>query len=278
MTNLSIVVLHRLPGRIRLKLNRPPSNVHQLLTRVMKHEGIKKLSFSPISKTLVAEYTPSLISSTEILLRVGISLSKEFGGSSVRLELKKTSIPMHVIDYYSGSAILAAMAAKLIKLPLASQMYLNYNAGLSTTASVLKHAYAEVKHEGIYDPEVVSVVYLINSLIKGNFLVASAITWVATFGRHILEPKEESCLLKALEVNEDDDKSYMDVEVHPMMETSSGKQSIRMVVQGLAKMIGLKPVHHVQLIDSIKKVSRAHHDVLEGVGSKPNPVYMRIEY
>lgn len=278
MTNLNVIVIHRLPGRIRLKLNRPPNNIKQLLHRVIKHEGIKKISFNPISKSLLAQYTPSLISSTEILLRVSIALSIEFGSNSVKLDIKRNTIPMSPIDYYSGVSIGIAMLTKLLKLPVISQGYLNYNAGISTTLSVLKHAYKEVKHEGIYDPEVVSVVYLINSLINGNFLLASAVTWIATFGRHLLEAKEESCLLKAMEVKGDEDKSYMDVEVHPIVDHSAKTYPVKVMIQGLSKIIGLKPVEHIKLMENIKRVSRAHHDVLEGVGNNTNPVYMRIEY
>jgi hypothetical protein len=278
MAKLNVTVVHRLPGRIRLQLNRPPMNVEKLLRRVIRHEGIKRLSFNPISKCIIAEFTPSLISSTEIILRISIALSVEFNGSSVKLDVKKKTIPLTVLDYYSGSSILLAALTKMLGLPLATQQYFNYNAGLSTTASVMKHAFYEVKHEGIYDPEVVSVVYLINSLINGNFLVASGITWIATFGRHLLADSEESCLLKAIEVEGDQEKSYMDVEVHQVMENKDSMFPVKMMVQGLSKTIGLKPIDNSRLIDSIRRVSKAHHDVLEGIGKQPNPIYMRVEY
>lgn len=277
MANLSVTVLHRLAGRIRIKLNRPPRNIEYLLNRVIKHEGIKKLEFNPISKTLLAIYTPTLISSTEILLRVSIALSVEFNGSLVKLEVKKKKMTMGFIDYYSGGSIALAASAKILNTPIFSQNFLNYNAGFSTTASVIKHAIDEVRHEGIYDPEVVSVVYLINSLIRGNFLAASAITWLATFGRHILESSEETCYLKAIEVESDFDKSYMDVEVHQSPHIEPSIFPLKMIIQGIVKTAGLK-VDDLSLIDNIKKVSKAHHDVLEGIGNKANPIYMRIEY
>ncbi len=193
------------------------------------------------------------------------------------MDVKRNITKLTLLDYYSGSSILLAVANKVLHLPVQTQVWLNYNAGLSTAAAVLGHAWHDVKKEGIYDPEVVSVVYLINSLIKGNFLVASAITWAATFGRHILEPSEESCCLKAIEVNSEGKKTYMDVEIQEVVDASANNP-LKLIVQSLSRMIGLKPIDKQRLIDSIRHVSRAHHDVLESISRKPSPVYMRIEY
>ncbi len=277
MSSLSVEVIHRLPGRLRVRMSRPPVKVDTFLSNVIKHKGIIKLTFNPISKSLIAEYTPSLIASTEILLRISIALSAEHHGQAVKMDVKRNITKLTLLDYYSGSSILLALANKMINLPLQTQVWLNYNAGLSTAAAVLSHAWHDVKKEGIYDPEVVSVVYLINSLIKGNFLVASAITWAATFGRHILEPSEESCCLKAIEVNSEGNKTYMDVEIQEVVDASANNP-LKFIVQSLSRMIGLKPIEKQRLINSIRHVSRAHHDVLESIGRKPSPVYMRIEY
>ncbi|MCH4891059.1 hypothetical protein EZV73_26005 [Acidaminobacter sp. JC074] len=274
---LSIVVLHRIPGRIRLQLNRPPKDIRELLSQVMKHEGIKRLTYNPVSRSLLAEYTPSVVKATEILLRVGIAFSIQ-QNANVKLEIKKGNINVDPMDYYSGLSILAGIGTRIFQLPMTVQNILNYNAGLSTTASVLRHAYREVQHEGIYDPEVVSVVFLINSLINGNILLASSITWIATFGRHLLAPKEDSCTLKAVDVKGDESKSYIDVEIHPRSMQGDNVNHLRLLVHGISRTVGIKPVENQTLMDSIKKVSRSHHDVLEGVGNKNHPVYMRIEY
>lgn len=278
MARLNVQVVHSLPGRLRLKLSNPPLKIDSFLLRVKKHEGIEMLSFNPISRSLLAIYVPSLISATEILLRVTIALSVEFNGSEIKMDIKTDTRPLNGLDYYSGMSILVAGIAKLLNLPPQSLKWLNYNAGFSTTGSVLKHAWLEVKKDGIYDPEVVSVVFLINSLFKGNVLIASAITWIATFGRHLLEPMGESCLLKAQEVKSDSKKSYIDVQVREIDEISRKDYPIKVLVHGLAKIVGVNPMDKKKLIDQIKRVSKAHHDVLEGVGKKSSPVYMRIEY
>lgn len=278
MSRLNIKIVHRIPGRLRVRLSRAPSKVDVFLDRVAKHDGIESISFNPVSKSLLAHYTPSVVSSTEILLRMSIALSADHNNRTVQIDERHDTRKMVSIDYYSGGSIVLAALSRLVGLPESSMRLIDYNAGVSTTASVLNHAWMEVKKEGIYDPEVVSVVYLINSLIKGNYLTASAITWIATFGRHLLEPSQESCLIKALEVNQDSDQNYMDVEVRPVVDSLKPSSSLTLIVHGIARMVGLGPVKKHSLIDQIKQVSKAHHDVLEGVDSKPSPIYMRLEY
>lgn len=278
MSGLNVKIIHRTQGRLRLRLSRPPAQVNIFLSKIIKHDGIESLSFNPVSKSLLAHYKQSVVSSTEILLRVSIILSAEFGNQVVRIDRYHDSRSLVYLDYYSGASILLAGLSHIVKISESTLKWIDYNAGYSTAASVLYHAWMEVQKEGLYDPEVVSVVYLINSLIKGNFLTASAITWIATFGRHLLTPIEESCLIKAYEVMNDDEKSYMDVEVAPIIENASQIHPIRLFVHSIAKMIGLAPTNQsYSLIDQIKHVSKAHHNVLEGIGKKPSPVYMRIE-
>ncbi len=278
MSGLNVKIIHRIQGRLRLRLSRPPAQVDVFLSKIIKHDGIESLSFNPVSKSLLAHYQPSVVSSTEILLRVSIALSVDFGNQVVRIDTHHDSRNLVYLDYYSGASILLAGLSHIVKVSDNTLKWINYNAGYSTAASVLYHAWMEVRKEGLYDPEVVSVVYLINSLIKGNFLTASAITWIATFGRHLLVPLQESCLIKAYEVMSDDEKSYMDVEVTPIIENSSQTHPIRLLVYSIAKMAGFGTVNQgYSLIDQIKHVSKAHHNVLEGIGKKPSPVYMRIE-
>jgi len=252
--------------------------VDVFLDRVAKHDGIESISFNPVSRSLLAYYKPSVVSSTEILLRMSIALSADHNNKTVQIDESHDTRKMVSMDYYSGGSIVVATLARLIGVPLNTLQIIDYNAGMSTAASVLNHAWMEVKKEGIYDPEVVSVVYLINSLIKGNYLTASAITWIATFGRHLLEPSQESCLVKALEVSQDDDQNYMDVEVSPVVDARKPSSSLTLIVHGIARVVGLGPVKKHSLIDQIKHVSKAHHNVLEGVDSKPSPIYMRLEY
>ena len=61
-----------------------------------------------------------------------------------------------------------------------------------------EHGYQELHTRGSFDPEVMSVVYLINSIGKTNGMQASALAWALTFGRHLIpqEPREQVYMVR----------------------------------------------------------------------------------
>ena len=63
----------------------------------------------------------------------------------------------------------------------------------ATLAAVVEHAYQELQVRGSFDPEVMAVVYLINSIGKTNSAQASLVAWAAAFGRHLIprDPREQ---------------------------------------------------------------------------------------
>ena len=44
-----------------------------------------------------------------------------------------------------------------------------------------------MRQQGYFDPEVLALAYLLMALVRGNFLKASVVTWLSTFGRHLIE-------------------------------------------------------------------------------------------
>ena len=58
---------------------------------------------------------------------------------------------------------------------------------------MVEHAYQELQVRGSFDPEVMAVVYLINSIGKTNSVQASLVAWAAAFGRHLIprDPREQ---------------------------------------------------------------------------------------
>ena len=71
----------------------------------------------------------------------------------------------------------------------------------ATIAAVVEHGYQELQVRGSFDPEVMSLVYLINAIGKSNSLQASLLAWAATFGRHIVPraPREQVYLVRRRE-------------------------------------------------------------------------------
>ena len=68
----------------------------------------------------------------------------------------------------------------------------------ATLAAVVEHGYQELHVRGSFDPEVMSVVYLINSVGKPSAVRASLLAWIITFGRHLIPkaPREQPYLVR----------------------------------------------------------------------------------
>ena len=68
----------------------------------------------------------------------------------------------------------------------------------ATLAAVVEHGYQELHVRGSFDPEVMSVVYLINSVGKPGAVRASLLAWIITFGRHLVPraPREQPYLVR----------------------------------------------------------------------------------
>lgn len=277
MKNLGVTIVHSIPGRTRLRLQRPPRDVKHFIEKVSRHEGIEEIRFNPVTLSLLVRYRPSLVSSIEITVRVAISLSIEYKNRQVAIEYQQKGRSLTGIDYYAVSSLFGATLSQVIAKDAMLSTALRYNAGYSTLFAVLRHAANEVRKEGIYDPEVISVVYLINSLVKGNYLPASAITWFVTFGRHLLLPTKENCMLEATPIVDENNKEYIEVIVRPTLDNELDNNPLKLLVVILGRMIGLNVgTHYHSIMEQIEQMARKHGNVLEGMNKKPGPVYLRL--
>ena len=61
----------------------------------------------------------------------------------------------------------------------------NFTAGL-TTAAIMEHAYMETRRKGFFDIEILPALYLLKSYMANRSVVAIALMWLTTFGRHLV--------------------------------------------------------------------------------------------
>ena len=80
-----VTVVHSLPGRVRVRLSVAPRDVQRMLAGVREHPGMESISFSPITRSILARYHPHEISREEIVLRIAFHLSLDCGSAPVRL-------------------------------------------------------------------------------------------------------------------------------------------------------------------------------------------------
>lgn len=202
MANPAIIILHKLPGRIRVKLSHPLKNPEEAEKIIKEHYSIVSFKYNTVTKSLLIKFDKFKIQVEEVLIRIAIVYSKNYGFTPVKLISNYVKREMPILSYYSMLSILAAAVSKVIPATKSIQDFLNWLAVGTTVGAIGEHAYSEINEKGTVDPEVMSVMYLISSIRKGEFITPSIITWIATFGRHIVNTSYEGLIFKINEVND----------------------------------------------------------------------------
>ena len=88
---LELTVVHRLPGRLRLRFSHSPERPDRMVDHVQGHAGIDSVKFTTNTESLLIHFDQDEIAPQEILLRAGLSLSMDFGMAPVRIRIHKTN-------------------------------------------------------------------------------------------------------------------------------------------------------------------------------------------
>lgn len=202
MEQPKITVMHRINNRLRVKLSHPLRNIEKTMFSLKEREGIDIVRYNPIVKTMLVYYNSLKIDMEEVLLRIIVMYSKQYDMVPIKLESNTPTRNIPSLAKYSVLSIIIAGAVKFWGLCTnkSIQDFANWLAVGTTAGAIIEHAYNEISERGAFDPEVVSVMYLFNSVSKGNFIGASALTWITTFGRHILDFHYEGIFVRVKEL------------------------------------------------------------------------------
>ena len=231
MNNPTIVIAHKIKGRIRIKLSHPLRNGEELMKNLVKKDEIYKANYTDITKSILIEYNPYRISEDEVIIRVIALYSKSYDMIPIRLiyESKKKNLPP--MACYSLVMLGIGGISKYITMNQQISDFINWAVVGTTIGAIGEHAYNEINERGYFDPEVVSVMYLINSVTKGEFLLPSAVTWLTTFGRHLIELSYSGLMISVREFKNRDGNKYFDVSVKTDNELSKGAGIIRVFLE-----------------------------------------------
>ena len=190
---LHFEILHALPGRLRVKIEKPVES-EQLFRNVT---GVIHCSYNPKIQTLLIEYDTEAVSMDKLIVRLAAVYACE--KRTKLLHIKHSEEKRFTMAPTGGLALALIGLDGLLKLTGAQL------AGISgwlstgaTLAAVVEHGYQELQLRGSFDPEVMSIIYLINSIGKTNTFQASLLAWVVTFGRHLIPkaPREQVYLVR----------------------------------------------------------------------------------
>ncbi|KAJ53575.1 hypothetical protein BD780_001312 [Clostridium tetanomorphum] len=198
MNQPEIIILHSLHNRIRVKLSHPLRNVGQAIRKIKENNEILKVEYNPITKSILVHFNYLKVEMEEVIFRIAIAYSEQYDMVPIKLLSNTPTRDMPALAHYSIMAIVGAAIVKFLGISSNKniQDLSNWIAVGTTVGAIIEHGYKEINEKGAFDPEVVSVMYLINSVSKGNFIRAAALTWVTTFGRHILDFYYEGISIK----------------------------------------------------------------------------------
>jgi len=273
-----VTIIHSLPGRVRFRLSIAPKDSTSFEKTVKKHPGIFEVKYTAHTKSVLVKFDTKEVTQEELVIRISMLLSIENDNAPVKVYAEPEVENLSDSAFYSGISLLIAFVLKMFKKDFQNSTIINWFAGLTTTYAVLDHGYSEVKEEGNFHPEVLSLVYLLISFTRGNFLSAAIFTWATTFGRHLLRPHTSAIEIQPIQISEDKNKepSY-EVSIIPVR-AETDKMAMFSLIPAVLKyaITGDASAMQGNLLESIRGVSQSHGEVLDGLTEIKKGIPVRI--
>ena len=281
-SQLELIVVHRLPGRIRLRFSQAPKLPQRMVKNLRKHAGIKSIRYTEESENLLVFYDENDITAQEILLRAGLSLSQDFDMSPVRIRIQKKNQSVGPLSALAFAVLAVNHVLYLFSRKNRESIFFQYVAGGTTLASVMEHVVEDFREKGYFHPEVFSVYYLVLSFFRGDVLKASTITWFLTFGRHLLELPANNLLVIPEQTDPTCDLHHCEYEVTVRNENEANwlvktVHALPGMLYKAYREMNLGMVLEDTLIEQMEQVAESHDDIIEGLENIEEGFYLKVE-
>jgi hypothetical protein len=272
---LSATIVHTLPGRIRVRLSRGLNKVQRLLDTIEGHHGIKSVSYCPRGRSIVVCYEPGQVRQQEIVIRIAVSFSLDYRAQAVQVLIEPPKKRLADSALLAGGMLAGSGTLKLLRGMGSGTGWSERLAATATVYAVLEHGKEELYEKGYFDPEVLSLTYLANSFLSGKVLQASLLTWLATFGRHLLELSPAGVEVTPQLVSGSADEPKYEIIVRPI---AAGPGSVRFT-DALHSMLHQLVFGrgHGEMMKELRDVTRSHDAQLEGMGWMPEGIPLRFQ-
>ena len=276
----AVTVVHTLPGRLRLRLSRPLADPEGAFAFLREHAGMGEIGYTPRTGSLLIRFEPHAVSAEEITLRVAFRFAIDQGGRPVRLRAAPEQVTLQNSAVLAALGLAAAAVLRGFSPGGKETTRAKWLAGLATAWSVADHGWREFRARGYFDPEVLALAYLAAALVRGNVLRASAVTWLATFGRHLAETPSVGAEVQALPipVGQGEEPRY-ELVVGPDVDAPDRMRLglVGMFNRALKYAMTGGGAHGLRsLWDELHDVSRLHGEVLEGYGRHRDGIPIRF--
>ena len=193
---LHVTILHALPGRLRLQyeIPVPGPGLYETIN------GMTACTYNPVLRTMLCCYDAQIATEKQMLMSICGTYAAQVHAPLIHV--RHAEEERFSLTASGGLSLISIAADALVEASgLTSQALHTFTKWLSvgtTLTAIVEHGYTELMSRGSFDPEVMSVVYLVNALGRPNTLPACAIAWGLTFGRHLLptDPRETAWLVR----------------------------------------------------------------------------------
>lgn len=273
-----VTIVHSLPGRVRVRLSQSPGDPLHLEAVVMKHAGMERFQYTPVTRSALVHFNGREIREEEVVLRIALALSIDCGTDAVRILAEPERRDITDSEVVSAGFLIAAALAQLVSGSKSYVRQLTWVAGIGTALAVIDHAWKEFREQGDFHPEVLSLGYLMTAFTRGNILKPSVATWFMAFGRHLIDPPRRGVEVRPLKVEggESSEPQY-EIVVGQDRDVPDRARLIGAVQLFLNYAIsGSTTGRQRHLLDELRDVSRLHGEVLEGLGETPHGMQVRF--
>ncbi len=278
-THLQVEVAHLLPARLRLRLSHPPHDAARTVQMVKSHPGVLAVVYTAATRNLLIRCDPAQIAPEEIILRTALALSADHQLQEVNISASGPKVPLSRLAVLAGMSLLAGHLMTFFSTNPKSLHAVHLIGGLGTTAAVAEHIYLDLKSKAQFHPEVLSIGYLLTSLLRGKLIKGATVAWVMTFARHLIEPPAKLLKLETRVADSACDDHQCEYEAalsrSPMDASAKGLLArLPHLLFGLYS--DLQLTAEDSLFTKIQKLSREHDDVLEGLENLRRGIRLRV--
>lgn len=186
-------VRHALPGRLRLWFQVPLPRWETAFTSL---QGVRSCTYNPTLRTMLVQYD-SALGQEAMLMNLAAAYARVSGAPLIHVRHREDGEG----QVESSAALSLGTIVLNGALTLTGSTYApfsGYLAMASTLGAVISHGYHELRARGTFDPEVMSLVYLLNALGRTDTFRPCLVAWLLTFGRHLLPrtPQETAYLTR----------------------------------------------------------------------------------
>ena len=277
--SLEIVMTHTLPNRVRLRFSHPLKNPDRTIRNIERHAGIRSIVYTAETTNLLVNFDPRQIALEELVIRASVAYSAEHGMAPATVKASQPTTALTELSVLAGLSLIAGHVLRLVAFKSHTFEAVQLLSGLGTSAAVLEHTYSDLKQTGRFHPEVLSVGYLLASIVRGTPLRGATIAWVMTFARHLLEPPAKEIKIEAEAIDPQCDDNQCEYEAK-ISNQPPAAVSTNLLARIPAFLIGIyrdmNSTFEDRIFKEIWQLSEDHGKVLEGIEDSRKGIRLHI--